>query len=49
MEALVSFMPLLLYGVGKCSLYLFTMRLGGFQNGLDAVQKGKISRLFMKF
>lgn len=49
MEALVSFMPLLLYHVEKCSLYLFTMRLGGFQNGMGAVEKEKISSLFMKF
>jgi hypothetical protein len=48
MEALLSFMPLLLYPVGKCSLYLFTVRLGGLQNGLDAVEKGKISSLFVK-
>jgi hypothetical protein len=48
MEALVSFKPLLLYPVGKCSLYLFTMRLGALQNGLDAVKKRKISCLCMK-
>lgn len=48
MEALVSFKSLLLYPVGKCSLYLFTMRLGVLQNGLDAVKKRKISCLWMK-